>query len=39
MLFVKKKDSSLGLCVDYQGLNKITIRNRYQLALIPELLD
>ena len=39
ILFVKKKDGSLRLCVDYRGLNKVTIRNRYPLPLIPELLD
>ena len=39
ILFVKKKDGSLRLCVDYRGLNKITVRNRYPLPLIPELLD
>ena len=39
ILFVKKKDGSLRLCVDYRGLNKITIKNRYPLPLIAELLD
>ena len=39
ILFVKKKDGSLRLCVDYRGLNRVTIRNRYPLPLIPELLD
>ena len=39
ILFVKKKDDSLHLCVDYWGLNKLTVRNRYPLPLIPELLD
>jgi hypothetical protein len=39
ILFVKKKDDSLRLCVDYQGLNKLTVRNCYPLPLIPELLD
>ena len=39
ILFVKKKDGSLRLCVDYRGLNKITIKNRYPLPLISELLD
>ena len=39
ILFVKKKDGSLRLCVDYRGLNKVTVRNRYPLPLIPELLD
>ena len=39
ILFVKKKDGSLRLCVDYRGLNKVTVRNRYPLPLIPALLD
>ena len=38
ILFVKK-DGSLRLCVDYRGLNKIMVRNRYPLPLIPTLLD
>jgi hypothetical protein len=39
ILFDKKKDGSLRLCVDYRGLNKITIKNRYPLPLISEMLD
>lgn len=39
ILFVKKKDGSLRLCVDYRGLNKVTIKNRYPLPLINEMLD
>ena len=39
ILFVKKKDGSLRLCVDYRGLNRITIKNRYPLPLISEALD
>jgi len=39
VLFVKKKDSSLRLCVDFQGLNKITKKDRYPLPLISDLLD
>ena len=39
ILFMKKKDGSLCLYVDYWGLNKITVRNRYPLPLMPELLD
>jgi hypothetical protein len=39
ILFVKKKDGSLRLCVDYRGLNKITKKNRYSLPLISGLLD
>jgi hypothetical protein len=39
ILFVKKKDGSLRLCVDYRGLNKITIKNRHPLPLIAESLE
>jgi transposase InsO family protein len=39
ILFVKKRDGSLRLCVDYRGLNKITVKNRYPLPLIGESLD
>src|SRR6202022_2772400 len=39
ILFVPKKDGSLRLCVDYRGLNKITVKNRYPLPLISETLD
>ena len=39
ILFVKKKDGSLRLCVDYRGLNNVTIKNRYPLPLINELID
>ncbi|KAH7439596.1 hypothetical protein KP509_04G068000 [Ceratopteris richardii] len=39
ILFVKKKDRTLRMCVDYRGLNKVTIKNRYPLPLISELLE
>ena len=39
ILFVKKKDGSLRLCVDYRALNSITVRDRYPLPLISETLD
>ena len=39
VLFVKKKDGSLRLCVDFRGLNKITKKDRYPLPLITDLLD
>ncbi|OOO05787.1 RNA-directed DNA polymerase (Reverse transcriptase) [Aspergillus oryzae] len=39
ILFVPKKDGGLRLCVDYRGLNKITVKNRYPLPLISEILD
>jgi hypothetical protein len=39
ILFVKKKDGTLRLCVDYRGLNKITVKNRHPLPLITESLE
>jgi hypothetical protein len=39
VLFVKKKDGSLRLCVDYRELNKVTIRNKYPLPRIDDLFD
>ena len=39
ILFVPKKDGGLRLCVDYRGLNAITIKNRHPLPLITETLD
>jgi hypothetical protein len=38
-LFVKKKDESLRLCVDYRPLNAVTIKNKYPLPLIDVLFD
>lgn len=38
VLFVKKKDGSLRLCVDYRGLNAITVKSRYPIPLISETL-
>ncbi|CAA7054511.1 unnamed protein product [Microthlaspi erraticum] len=39
VLFVKKKDGSFRLCIDYRGLNRVTVKNRYPLPRIDELLD
>ena len=39
ILFVKKKDDDLRLCVDYRDLNAVTIKNRYSLSLIQELIE
>ena len=36
MLFVKKKDSTLRLCVDYRQLNKMTVKNKYPLPRIDD---
>ncbi|KAA0045370.1 DNA/RNA polymerases superfamily protein [Cucumis melo var. makuwa] len=38
MLFVKKKDSTLRLCIEYRQLNKVTIRNKYPLPHMDDLL-
>ncbi|WMV46098.1 hypothetical protein MTR67_039483, partial [Solanum verrucosum] len=39
VLFVKKKDGTLRLCIDYRQLNRITINNRYQLPRIDDIFD
>ncbi|KAH0614368.1 uncharacterized protein H6S33_000004 [Morchella sextelata] len=39
VLFIKKKDGSLRLCVDYRALNALTVKNRYPLPLINDTLD
>ncbi|GJR19420.1 reverse transcriptase domain-containing protein [Tanacetum coccineum] len=39
VLFVKKKDSSMRMCIDYRELNKLTIKNRYPLPRIDDLFD
>ena len=39
MLFQKKHDGSLHMCVDYRVLNKVTIKNKYPIPLAAELFD
>ncbi|GJS62044.1 putative reverse transcriptase domain-containing protein [Tanacetum coccineum] len=39
VLFVKKKDGSFRMCIDYQELNKLTVKNRYPLSRIDNLFD
>jgi hypothetical protein len=39
ILFAKKKDGGLRLCVDYRALNKATVKNRYPIPLIPAVLN
>ena len=39
MLFVKKNDGSLRMCIDYKRLNQVTIKNKYPLPMIDELFD
>ena len=39
VLFAKKKDETLRLCIDYRHLNRVTIKNRYPLPRIDDLFD
>ena len=39
VLFVKKKDGSMRLCIDYKKLNRVTVRNKYPLSRIDDLFD
>ena len=38
-LFVKKKDGTMRLCIDYRKLNKVTVKNKYPLPRIDDLFD
>ena len=39
VLFAKKKDKTLRLCIDYRQLNRVTVKNRYPLPRIDDLFD
>ena len=39
VLFAKKKDKIVRLCIDYRQLNKVTVKNRYPLPRIDDLFD
>jgi hypothetical protein len=39
VLFVKKKDGSMRMCIDYRNLNAVTVKNKYPLPRIDDLLD
>ena len=39
VLFAKKKDKTLRLCIEYRQLNRVTIKNRYPLPRIDDLFD
>jgi hypothetical protein len=39
MLFVKKKDGTFRLCIDYCQLNKVTVKNKYPLPRIDDMFD
>ena len=39
VLFAKKKDKTLRMCIDYRNFNRVTIKNRYPLSRIDDLFD
>ena len=39
VLFVKKKDVTLRICIDYRQINKVTVKNKYLLSRIEDLFD
>lgn len=39
MIFQKKKDGSLRMCIDYRALNKVMVKNKYPIPLIVDLFD
>ena len=38
ILFVRKKDGSLRICIDYRGINQLTVKNKYPLPRIDDFL-
>lgn len=38
-MFVKKKDGTMRLCIDYKQLNKVIVKNKYPLPRIDDLFD
>ena len=39
ILFVKKKDGTLPMCIDYRQINKVTVKNKYLLPRIEDIFD
>jgi hypothetical protein len=39
IVVVNKKDKSLGLCMDYKALNRLTIKDKFPIPLVDELLE
>ena len=39
VLFIKKKDGSMRMCINYHELNKVTIKNKYPLSTIEDLFN
>jgi hypothetical protein len=39
VLFVRKKDGTVRLCIDFRQLNKVTVKNKYPLPRIDDLFD
>jgi len=39
LLFVRKKDGTMPLCIDYRELNRVTIKNKYPLPRLDDLFD
>ena len=37
VLFVKKKDDTLRMCIDYRQINKVTVKNKYRLSRIEDI--